>query len=148
MSRAYISVELRRQIRLDAAARCGYCHTSEEFVGMPLEIEHIVPEAVGGQTVRENLWLACTRCNDFKGDRIQAPDPQGEGPVSLFNPRTHIWTEHFSWTPDGLYIRGRTPIGRATVEMLRCNNEFILIARRFWVESGRWPPADDISPTG
>jgi 5-methylcytosine-specific restriction endonuclease McrA len=31
---------------------------------MPLDIEHINPEALGGPTTRENLWLACTRFND------------------------------------------------------------------------------------
>jgi hypothetical protein len=39
---------------------------------------------------------------------------------------------------------GRTPIGRATVEALRLNNEFIVIARQFWVEAGHWPPPDDL----
>ncbi len=42
---------------------------------MPLDIDHLLPEALGGVTARENLWLACPRCNDFKGDRVEAPDP-------------------------------------------------------------------------
>jgi hypothetical protein len=30
----------------------------------------------GGTTVRENLCLACTRCNDFKGDRTEGVEPE------------------------------------------------------------------------
>lgn len=33
---------------------------------MPLEYDHLYPEALGGPTERENLWLACTRCNDWR----------------------------------------------------------------------------------
>lgn len=143
MSRGYISAELRQQVRGDSGLRCGYCHTPEEFIGMPLDIDHIVPEALGGATARENLWQACSRCNDFKGDRTASLDSATNEIAPLFNPRTQKWTEHFSWSSSGKQILGRTPIGRATVEALRLNNEFIMIARRFWVEAGRWPPLDD-----
>jgi HNH endonuclease len=144
MARSYVPVELRRQIRMDAGARCGYCHSPEAFIGMPHDIEHIYPEALGGPTIRENLWLACTRCNDFKGDRVESVDLEGGQHVPLFNPRTHVWTEHFAWSLDGVRIVGLTSIGRATVEALRLNNEFIVLARRFWVEAGRWPPPEDV----
>lgn len=146
MSRDYVSAKLRHQVRADAKARCGYCHAPEAFLGMPLDIEHLVPEALGGPTTRENLWLACTRCNDFKGDRVDATDPQTGAHVALFNPRTEIWTEHFAWSPNGTQIEGQTPIGRATAEALRLNNDFIVVARRFWVEAGWWPPAEDLQP--
>jgi len=142
MTPAYIPVELRRQVRADAAGRCGYCHTPEALIGMPLEYEHLYPEALGGPTDRPNLWLACTRCNDFKGDRIDALDPETSERMPLFNPRIQVWIEHFTWSPDGTQIIGRTAIGRATVEALRLNNEFIVTARRFWVESGWWPPGE------
>ena len=144
MSHTYISAELRRQIRADSAQSCGYCHTPEAFLGMPLDIDHLWPEALGGATARENLWLACPRCNDFKGDRVEAFDPVSGESAPLFNPRTQRWTEYFSWSASGERILGRTPIGRATVEALRLNNEFILVARQFWVEAGRWPPSDDL----
>jgi hypothetical protein len=110
---------------------------------MPLDIEHIYPEALGGPTERENRWLACTRCNDFKGDRTSA-DADGGDSVPLFNPRTGIWTAHFAWSGDGTRILGLTAVGRAMVEALRLNNEFIMIARQFWVEADRWPPSEDM----
>ena len=111
---------------------------------MPLDIDHLIPEALGGETIRENLWLACSRCNDFKGGRTKSLDPFTRESTPLFNPRTQRWTEHFSWSVAGERILGRTPTGRATVEALRLNNEFIVIARQFWVEAGRWPPPDDL----
>lgn len=109
---------------------------------MPLEIEHIIPQAAGGLTVRENLWLACHRCNEFKGDRTQAVDPLTGERVALFNPRTQRWREHFTWSPDGTLVVGLTPSGRATVVALQLNNLYVVEARRFWVEAGWHPPTD------
>lgn len=148
MANTYISVALRRQIRKDARHRCGYCHTPEAFVGMPLDIDHIWPESLGGETARDNLWLACSPCNTFKGDRTDAIDPETDQSVPLFNPRTQHWSAHFEWDVDGVSLIGRTPIGRATIVTLRLNNEYITNARRFWVGVGRWPPSDDFyAPT-
>jgi len=144
MSRAYIAAELRRQIRDDANAQCGYCHSPETFLGMPHDIDHLIPEALGGPTERENLWLACSRCNGFKGGRIDAFDIVTNQRVPLFQPRTQRWTEHFEWSLDGTRIEGLTATGRATITLLRLNNDFILATRRFWVEAGRWPFEADL----
>jgi len=65
---SYIPVTLQQQVREDAGRRCGYCLGSEMVTGIPLEIEHLIPESAGGPTARENLWLACHRCkmnNDY-----------------------------------------------------------------------------------
>lgn len=75
MSRSYISRSLREQVGKDARYRCGYCLTSARITGTAMEVDHIIPESLGGLTVRENLWLACSMCNDHKGNRIAAPDP-------------------------------------------------------------------------
>jgi hypothetical protein len=140
---AYIPVELRRLVRSDAQARCGYCHTPEAYIGMPLEYEHLYPVALGGPTERANLWLACSRCNDFKGDRISGRDPETGEQLPLFNPRSQSWFEHFAWSTVGTHILGLTPLGRATVDALQLNNDFIVITRQFWVAAGWWPPAED-----
>lgn len=142
MTPTYIPADLWRQVRADAGRRCGYCHSSEALMGMPLEIEHIIPKAAGGPTVRENLWLACHRCNEYKGALTHAPDPLTGDCIRLFNPRTQCWRDHFAWSPDGTLIVGLTPCGRATAEALRLNNEYVVEARRFWVEAGWHPPAD------
>ncbi len=124
MSRAYLSAELRRQVRADAGGRCGYCHSSETFLSMPLDVEHLMPEARGRLTVRENLWIACPRCNDFKGDRLDASDPRTGQRILLYHPRLQRWTDHFAWALEGIRIDGQTPEGRATVDALRLNNDF------------------------
>jgi HNH endonuclease len=137
---AHVSGELRRQVRQDAGSRCGYCLSAEQLTGSPLTIDHIVPTGAGGPTSRDNLWLACHRCNEFKSDRQDALDLDSNERVPIYNPRTQNWREHFAWSPDGTSIRGLTAIGRATVIALQLNNDYIIQARRFWVEAGRHPP--------
>jgi len=48
MSRAYIPKALRQRVAESAGHRCGYCLTPEWVVGTPMEIDHIVPEALDG----------------------------------------------------------------------------------------------------
>ena len=105
-----------------------------------MEIDHIIPEAHGGPTVEENLWLACSACNTFKGDRTGALDPLSGEIVDLFNPRQRRWQEHFAWTSAGDYIVGRTPSGRATIVALKLNRPLLVRARRLWVRIGVHPP--------
>ena len=90
MGRSYIARRLREQIAREARQRCGYCLTSARITGTPMEVDHIVPESLGGPTVRENLWLACSMCNDHKGNRIAAPDPSTGEVVRLFDPRRQV----------------------------------------------------------
>ena len=66
---AYISVELQRQIRDKFSDCCAYCLTAEFLTATTFEFEHIIPRANGGETVFENLCLACPSCNRFKADR-------------------------------------------------------------------------------
>ena len=142
MSRTYIPKALRQRVAAQAQHRCGYCLTPEFIVGYEMDIDHFMPEALGGQTVEENLWLACNRCNEHKGDRVKAPDPQTGEVVPLFNPRTQWWSEHFAWTPKGDQIIGLTPIGRATVEALQLNRQALVKSRRVWVAAGLHPPKE------
>lgn len=138
----YIPADLRRQVRADAGRRCGYCLSPEMLMGIPLEIEHILPEVTGGLTVRENLWRACHSCNKFKGGRSEFIDSVTNTLVPLFNPRFQRWREHFQWSSEGTLIIGLTPCGRATIEALQMNNEYIVEARHLWVIAGWHPPAN------
>lgn len=142
MTSRYISAKLQQQVRADAGRKCGYCHSPEALIGTPLEIEHLTPRAAGGLTVRDNLWLACHRCNKFKGNRNRAVDLETNKLAIFFNPRTQQWSEHFAWSPDGTQIIGRTSCGRATASALRFNNFYIVETRQFWVKAGWWPPAE------
>ena len=142
MSHTYIPRELRRRIAEQAGYRCGYCQTQETIVGSPMEIEHIVPEALGGATTEDNLWLACSLCNRFKSARIAALDPMTGDMVSLFNPRIQIWREHFAWEERGALVVGQTPTGRATIVALRMNRVSLVRAREMWIKTG-WHPPDE-----
>lgn len=138
----FVSDKLRAEIAAEARYRCGYCLRSQELLGMPLTLDHIVPQAMGGKTIRENLWLACHRCNGFKGIQTHGLDPITQEQIALFNPRSQNWLGHFGWSEDITEIIGKTAIGRATVLALKLNNPEIVVARRLWVAAGWWPPQD------
>ncbi len=138
--KAHVPAALRELVSQQARHRCGYCLSSRELLGMPMTIEHIRPEALGGETREGNLWLSCIRCNLFKRAQIDALDPETGERVPLFDPRRDTWSAHFAWEDSGVEMRGTTPRGRATVRALRLNNEDILVARHLWVTAGWWPP--------
>ncbi len=142
MGEPYISKALRERIAEQAKHRCGYCLTSEFIVGTLMEIDHIIPQSLGGHSKEENLWLACSLCNDHKGDRIAAEDPITGYVVRLFNPRFENWKDNFSWSADGCRIIGLTPSGRATVVALSLNRPSLVHARQAWVNVGWHPPKD------
>ena len=137
-----IPAGVRQRVAEEARHRCGYCLRTEELMGMPMTLDHIIPEAAGGPSSEENLWLACRRCNEFKGPQTHARDPLTGKQVRLFNPRQQKWSDHFAWSEDGTEIQGLTPCGRATVTALKLNNPEIVVARRLWVSAGWWPPED------
>ncbi|MCI0394564.1 MAG: HNH endonuclease [Chloroflexi bacterium] len=140
MSKTRISKELRDRVAKSAKYRCGYCQTQEIVIGMPLVVDHIIPEKAGGRSEESNLWSACRRCNEYKGDQTTAIDPETGQEVPLFNPRTQAWSDHFFWDDNGTLIVGLTPIGRATVVALNLNNEYAVRSRRRWVSVGWHPP--------
>jgi 5-methylcytosine-specific restriction endonuclease McrA len=41
---------LRQRIREAARDRCGYCLSSQRYVMSKLEIEHLIPRALGGRS--------------------------------------------------------------------------------------------------
>ncbi len=107
-----------------------------------MEIDHIIPHALGGLTEEDNLWLACSPCNERKGISIAGLDPLRGNIIPLFNPRRQIWQDHFAWVDDGRRILGLTPIGRITVTALQMNRPLIVRARTIWVLAGWHPPKD------
>jgi hypothetical protein len=141
MTSAYISKKLRGRVAEEARYRCGYCLTSERIAGLPMEIEHLIPQVLGGPTLEENLWLACSACNSFKGQRIAARDPETGQMARLFNPREQLWEDHFLWVESGARIVGRTDVGRATTNALRLNRLLLVNARRSWIRAGWHPPS-------
>jgi len=143
MSQTHIPRELRERIAAQACHRCGHCLTAEAIVGTPMEIDHLIPECLGGLTEESNLWLACSLCNDIKNNRIAGLDPLSGELVRLFNPRRQLWHEHFPLDRTGDRIIGLTPTGRATVVTLNLNRPTLVKARQLWVRVGWHPPKND-----
>lgn len=124
---ARLSRTLELEVRRRAAGRCEYCLFPEFASELPFHIDHIVAEKHGGQSVSENLALACFSCNLRKGPNIAGLDPETGGLTPLFNPRADGWPEHFVW--DGVRLRGRTPIGRTTTAVPDINHVDSLAVR-------------------
>lgn len=135
-----ISEKIRSGVIERAGYRCEYCRTNSRLIGMPLVMEHILPKAAGGKDESENLAASCYRCNEFKGAKTHAVDPQTSQLVPIFNPRQQSWQEHFNWVNGGTHVAGLTPTGRVTVIALRLNNDYITEARALWIESNWHPP--------
>lgn len=142
MSSAHIPVALRRRVAEQARHRCGYCLTQEVVIGRSMEFDHLLPRSLGGSTTEENLWLACSFCNIYKGNRFLVIDPATGAKVRIFNPRQQDWGQHFAWAEGATRIDGSTAIGRATVAALQLNRPSLVLARRLWVAAGWHPPQD------
>ncbi len=111
----YLPSSLRLRLTEADGSRCVYCQTAIENTGQPLTVDHITPQAHGGQNDFDNLCLACRRCNEYKGSATSAPDPLTGKETVLFHPRRQRWQDHFAWDETGCRILGLSPCGRATV---------------------------------
>jgi hypothetical protein len=135
-----ISDALYKLVAEDARDECGYCRAPQRALPYRLEVEHLVPISLSGGDERDNLWLSCHKCNKLRSNRVAWQDPLTQQEVPLFNPRQHDWNDHFAWESEGLYIVGRTAIGRATVAALRLNDAYHRSARWVWMLAGVYPP--------
>ena len=143
-----INHKTRQIVRQRGNYLCEYCHSSEETSAALFEIDHIMPQSLGGLDSLENLALACQRCNSYRYNFITGIDPETKQELSLFNPRKQKWADHFIWTKDGLKVKGITAIGRATCHRLDFNDDFhndgfIVKARKLWLKGGWHPPKKD-----
>ncbi|HID50453.1 MAG TPA: hypothetical protein EYP41_00240 [Anaerolineae bacterium] len=60
--------------------------------------------------------------------------------VPLFDPRRDLWIDYFVWTEDFSLIIGLTPIGRATIEVLKLNRPSVVNLRRVLQAVRKHPP--------
>lgn len=63
--RAPLNLQIRQQVISRDASRCRYC--GKRVPKHLIHVDHIVPVALGGRTVVDNLAVACQRCNHAKG---------------------------------------------------------------------------------
>jgi hypothetical protein len=134
----YIPVGLRRSILEKSGSCCEYCRVNQNDNTVTYHIEHVIAITHGGQTIEANLAFSCSRCNHYKGTNIAAADPETGEPTFLFHPRRHTWDEHFQWSKDG-HIHGLSPEGRATVAVLKLNEESRVQLRQVLIELGVYP---------
>ena len=119
------------------AASIASYQKSFPFSSFRHEPDHIVPLKHGGSTTADNLALACFWCNRLKGSDLAALDPQTDQITPLFNPRLHVWTDHFRL--DDAVVIPLTAEGRATVALLKFNRADRLTARLLLFKAGYYP---------
>lgn len=131
----------RRQAVSDRAhGCCEYCLSQEAYSPDPFSVEHIIPRSADGTEEMDNLAFSCQACNNHKYTRVTARDPMTGASALLYNPRRHLWREHFAWSLDKSFVIGLTPTGRATIERLRINRVNVVNLRRILYVFGKHPP--------
>ena len=140
MPRPYMPQHLRRLVIERARECCEYCLVSQLTDSGAYHIDHLTALKHGGQTVSDNLALACVDCNLHKGSDLATIDWASEAVIPLFNPRKHTWREHFRLA--GAQIVGITAIGQATVRLLRLNDPARVAYRQVLIEAGLYPPPE------
>lgn len=108
--------------------RCEYCQLHQDDSPLAsLHVEHVIPKKHGGSDELDNLALACIDCNLHKGPNLTGIDPETGEITQLFHPRRQRWSDHFEWA--GLYVAGRTAVGRTTFRVLNMNSDDRIVLR-------------------
>jgi hypothetical protein len=135
----YVPLELRRLVIARASSCCEYCRLAQTDSSFTFHCEHVIAEKHGGETTAENLCLSCPECNTFKGSDVASYD-RSDGSnllVALFNPRIHVWDDHFKL--NGAVIEPITPAGRVTVTLLQMNRAEAIAEREIFIRLGTYP---------
>jgi 5-methylcytosine-specific restriction endonuclease McrA len=117
-----IGTRTKSKVRERAENTCEYCRLHQDDSPLAaLHVEHIIPKSHGGTDDMGNLALACIDCNLHKGTNLTGIDPETNRVTALFHPRKHKWNDHFEWR--GVYLVGKTAVGRTTVRVLNMNSD-------------------------
>jgi|AntRauTorckE5430_2_1112549.scaffolds.fasta_scaffold06823_2 5-methylcytosine-specific restriction endonuclease McrA len=114
----YIPKGDKETVKNRAKGYCEYCFSKEEFCPDPFSMEYIIPLAKKGTNSIDNLANSCQGCNNLKYTATEVLDNVTGDFFPVYNPRKHIWSEHFRWSENFLKIIGISAIGRVTVELL------------------------------
>jgi hypothetical protein len=125
----------RKQVRDPAGDCCEYCQLPQSCTTLPHEVDHVRARKHRGSDSLDNCCWACAYCNAFKGSNAAGYDPETDLLVPLCNPRTDRWADHFVWQEPTL--AGKTPTGRATIDVLRINHSERIEHRRLLAAVGR-----------
>ena len=113
-----------------------YCLIPEALALASHQVDHVIAEKHGGETVTENLALSCSLCNQAKGSDISSIDPDTGAIERLYNPRREQWAAHFQVVAESGLVCAVTPIGRVTVRLLQMNRSENLSGRQLLVRAG------------
>ena len=133
-----IPAPMRGEVIRRARNRCEYCGIAQVGQEAIFHIDHILPASQDGPTELGNLAWACVSCSLRKAAKTEGVDPATGARVPLYNPRREPFSAHFELVLD--LIRGRTPVGRATVDALQMNRPERREARRVQIVHGQFPP--------
>ena len=125
---------LLQEVQRLAGHRCDYCRMPAACDPLPFQLDHIIAQQHGGETMLENLAWSCLHCNKHKGPNIAGIDPLTGQLVALFHPRRQHWQRHFEW--DGPILVGRTRIARATIRVLAINDPAAVAFRAELMQEG------------
>ncbi len=142
MAKKSLPSQIKKTIIKRANGVCEYCRSQARFSTQAFSVEHIIPISYGGETILDNLALACQGCNNHKYTKTRGLNPINGETVPLYNPRKQRWQEHFTWNDDYTLIIGLTPTGCATVETMRLNREGLVNLRRLLYSIGEHPPIE------
>lgn len=131
MSGAYLPASLRDLVRDRANGCCEYCQIPEGLSFAFHEVDHIIAEKHGGETISENLPLSCVLCNRRKGTDLASIDSETGEIIPLFHPRKQKWTEHFRF--ESSRIVPLTAVARATLRLLDLNHRSRIVERAHWL---------------
>ena len=79
-------------------------------------------------------------CNGYKQDKIDGFDAISQTLAGLFNPRIHLWAEHFAWNEDYTRLVPLSLIGRVTIDELKLIRDGVIKVRLLLILAGLHPP--------
>lgn len=81
----YNQPDVKEALLVETREKCAYCESKFRHVA-PGDIEHIVPKRLGPQWRYrwENLTIACSNCNTYKGVYEDLVDPYVDDPEEVF----------------------------------------------------------------
>lgn len=133
----YISDALRKQVEDRADNICEYCLIPIEETYFGGEIDHIIGIKHDGETILENLALACQPCNRNKGSDLGSNSVTTNILTRFYNPRIDVWTKHFQVNEDAEIIP-LTEIGEVTGRIFKFNEFERVLERQGLIELGLW----------
>lgn len=137
-----LSDRQKQAVRARAGDCCEYRRIAQSGSFARFHVDHIIALKHGGTDKDDNLCLACPDCNAYKGENVAALDPLTHKATRLYDPRQQNWDNHFKINLDAT-LSGLTPEGRATILVLRLNDEERAKQRSGEMTAGEYPCQKD-----